>query len=162
MKKLKTLVLLLLTAITATVAVGCGSTDTAATGDTYKVLKFGQATPSAGLDMQKSTSSTSASIADSVTESLLRFNDSNEEEPVLLTGFPTVSEDGRTYSFELKQGVTFTNGTELKSSDVKYTFERMFNPETKATSYGYFNMITGAQDILNGTTKEPFRFPDYR
>lgn len=154
MKKLKTLVLLLLTAITATVAVGCGSTDTAATGDTYKVLKFGQATPSAGLDMQKSTSSTSASIADSVTESLLRFNDSNEEEPVLLTGFPTVSEDGRTYSFELKQGVTFTNGTELKSSDVKYTFERMFNPETKATSYGYFNMITGAQDILNGTTKE--------
>ena len=43
---------------------------------------------------------------------------------MLITDFPTVSDDGLTYSFELKQGVHFTNGTELTSKDVKFTFER--------------------------------------
>ena len=41
--------------------------------------------------MQTSTSSRAASIADEVTESLLRFDDDNNEEPVLITDFPTVS-----------------------------------------------------------------------
>lgn len=119
-----------------------------------KVLKFGQANAGEGLDMQKSTSSRAASIADEVTESLLRFNDDNEEEPVLLTGFPTVSEDGLTYSFELKQGVHFTNGTELTSKDVKFTFERMFKPDTAAKSTAYFDMIKGAKDMLAGTAEK--------
>lgn len=119
-----------------------------------KVLNFGQANASSGLDMQTSTSSLSASIADSVTESLLRFNDNNEEEVVLLTDFPEISEDGTEYTFELKQGIYFTNGTELTSKDVKYTFERMFTPATGATSYGYFSMIKGAQAMLDGEATE--------
>ena len=123
------------------------STETAAADGEKKVLRFGQASSGEGLDMQTSTSSRSASIADEVTESLLRFDDDNNEEPVLLTDFPTVSDDGLTYSFELKQGVHFTNGTELTSKDVKFTFERMFTPATAAKSTAYFNMIQGAQDM---------------
>lgn len=119
-----------------------------------KVLKFGQANSGEGLDMQRSTNSRSASIADEITESLLRFDDDNNEEPVLLTGFPTVSEDGLTYSFELKEGVLFTNGTELTSKDVKFTFERMFTPDTAAKSTAYFDMIAGAKDMLAGTATE--------
>ena len=122
--------------------------------DSYKVLRFGQALSGDGLDMQRSTSSTSASIADEVTESLLRFNDDNEEEAVLLTDFPEVSEDGTVYSFELKEGVYFTDGTELTSEDVEYTFERMFKPQTGAKSYSYFSMIKGAADMLDGKTED--------
>lgn len=122
--------------------------------DTYKVLRFGQALSGDGLDMQRSTSSTSASIADEVTESLLRFDDNNEEEVVLLTDFPEVSEDGTVYSFELKEGVYFTDGTELTSEDVLYTFERMFTPETGAKSYTWFSMIKGAQEMLDGKSDE--------
>lgn len=119
-----------------------------------KVLKFGQANAGEGLDMQTSTNSRAASIADEVTESLLRFDDDNNEEPVLLTDFPTVSDDGLVYTFELKQGVHFTNGTELTSKDVKFTFERMFNPATAAKSTAYFNMIKGAKDMLDGNATE--------
>ena len=118
--------------------------ETAGDDGAKKVLRFGQASSGEGLDMQTSTSSRSASIADEVTESLLRFDDDNNEEPVLLTDFPTVSDDGLTYSFELKQGVHFTNGTELTSKDVKFTFERMFTPATAAKSTAYFSMIQGA------------------
>lgn len=134
------------------------SADTTQAGETKtgsgtgeKVLKFGQANAGTGLDMQKSTSSGAASIADEVTESLLRFNDKNEEEVVLLTDFPKVSDDGLTYSFELKKGVKFTNGVELTTKDVQYTFERMFTPETGAKSTTYFDMIKGAKDMLAGS-----------
>ena len=125
------------------------SAQTAGEDGARKVLRYGQANSGEGLDMQKSTSSRSAAIADEVTESLLRFDDDNNEEPVLLTDFPSVSDDGLTYSFELKQGVHFTNGTELTSKDVKFTFERMFTPSTAAKSTAYFNMIQGAQDMRN-------------
>ena len=37
----------------------------------------------------------------------------------------TVSDDGRTYTFELKQGVEFHDGTELTASDVVYSWERL-------------------------------------
>ena len=118
------------------------------------VLRFGQAPYGDTLDMQISTGSLSASIADEVTESLLRFDDDNNEEVVLLTDFPTISEDGTAYSFELKPGVYFTNGTELHASDVKFTFERMFTPSTGAKSYSYFNMIVGAKEMLAGEAAE--------
>lgn len=36
-----------------------------------------------------------------------------------------VSEDGLTYDFTLKDGVVFSNGSELTASDVQYTFERL-------------------------------------
>lgn len=147
------------------VLTGCGqssgTSDTSAdasssqtSSDGKKVLRFGQAPYGSTLDMQISTGSLSASIADEVTESLLRFDDDNNEEPVLITDFPTVSEDGKTYSFELKQGVLFSNGTELHSSDVKFTFERMFTPATGAKSYSYFNMIEGAKAMLDGSATE--------
>lgn len=171
----KKLMTALLSAGVATLALsGCGgsSSDSANTADqkdagtaqesgstagsegAKKVLKFGQANAGEGLDMQTSTNSRSASIADEVTESLLRFDDDNNEEPVLLTDFPTVSDDGLVYTFELKQGVHFTNGTELTSKDVKFTFERMFNPATAAKSTAYFNMIKGAKDMLDGNATE--------
>ena len=130
------------------------SAQTAGEDGARKVLRYGQANSGEGLDMQKSTSSRSAAIADEVTESLLRFDDDNNEEPVLLTDFPSVSDDGLTYGFELKQGVHFTNGTELTSKDVKFTFERMFTPSTAAKSTAYFNMIQGAQDMLAGSATE--------
>ena len=122
--------------------------------DGRKVFRFGQAPYGDTLDMQISTGSASAAIADEITESLLRFDDDNNEEVVLLTDFPTVSEDGTVYSFELKQGVKFTNGTELTARDVKFTFERMFTPATGAKSFSYFNMIVGAKDMLDGKATE--------
>ena len=144
-------------ATTISLLAGCSagkSSSTAETTTEKKVLRFGQANAGTGLDMQISTSSGAASIADEVTESLLRFDDNNEEEPVLIEDFPKVSEDGKVYSFTLKKGVYFTDGTELHSSDVKYTFERMFTPATGAKSTTYFSMIAGAKDMLAGNASE--------
>ena len=37
----------------------------------------------------------------------------------------TVSEDGLTYDFTLRDGVVFSNGSALTASDVQYSFERL-------------------------------------
>ena len=37
----------------------------------------------------------------------------------------SVSEDGLTYSFTLREGIVFSNGSALTASDVQYTFERL-------------------------------------
>ena len=47
-------------------------------------------------------------ITDNVTESLLLTNEKGELEPTLLEEMPTLSDDKLTYSFTLKDGVTFT------------------------------------------------------
>jgi len=46
----------------------------------------------------------------------------------------TVSKDGLTYSFKLKPGVKFHDGTALTAEDVKATFDRIRNPPQGAVS----------------------------
>jgi len=48
-----------------------------------------------------------------------------------------VSEDGLTYSFTLKTGVTFHSGKEFSSADVKYTFDRWLADEASPTAYNF-------------------------
>ena len=42
----------------------------------------------------------------------------------------TVSSDGRTYTFFLREGVVFHNGAPLTSADVVWSFDRYLNPST--------------------------------
>jgi len=46
--------------------------------------------------------------------------------PDLATSIPKPTNGGKTYTFTLRKGIKFSNGKELKASDVKYTFERLF------------------------------------
>ncbi len=43
--------------------------------------------------------------------------------------------DGRTYSFRLRRGVRFSSGKELKASDVRASFERMFRIEAQSSVF---------------------------
>lgn len=45
----------------------------------------------------------------------------------------TLSEDGRTYTFKLRQDVTFHHGKPLTAQDVKYSFERLADPRNAST-----------------------------
>jgi len=58
-------------------------------------------------------------------ESLLSFPDGQyPPEPKLIEGYD-VSEDGLTYTFDLKTDVTFHDGSELTAADVVYSYRRL-------------------------------------
>jgi len=44
--------------------------------------------------------------------------------PMLASEMPTVSADGKTYTFKLRSGVKFQNGDTMTASDVAYSFQR--------------------------------------
>ena len=71
--------------------------------------------------------------------------------PDLATDY-TVSDDGLTYTFNLRKGVTFHNGREFKASDVKYTLERVVNPKTQSPGAGFFDTIKGFAEESAGET----------
>ena len=70
-----------------------------------------------------------------------------------LAEFWEVSEDGRCYTFRLRKGVTFSNGSPLTSADVEYTFKRLLtHPESCNRDIAY--NIVGVAALESGETDE--------
>ena len=82
-------------------------------------------------------------------------NDANglmEIQPSLASSWE-VSEDGRTYTFHLRENVTFSNGSPLTASDVKYTFVRLLtHPES--CNRDIADQIVGAQALESGKAED--------
>ena len=61
-----------------------------------------------------------------------------------------ISEDGTTYTFTLRKGVTFHNGRELTAEDVKYSLDRVTDPKTQSPGAGFFSSIEGYDAVAAG------------
>ena len=61
-----------------------------------------------------------------------------------------VSKDGLKYTFHLRKGVKFHNGEELKADDVLFTINKMMDPKAANINSYQYEMIKGANDVLNG------------
>jgi YVTN family beta-propeller protein len=69
--------------------------------------------------------------------------------PDLAASLPSVSDDGLTYRFVLREGITFSTGQTLTVEDVRYTFERAFALSADATT------LLGAIDGARDCNREP-------
>lgn len=67
--------------------------------------------------------------------------------PNLAEAMPTVSEDGRSYTFKLRQGIKFSNGKELSTDDVVASLQRIFKV-LGPTSGTFYAGIVGADACL--------------
>src|SRR5699024_5167945 len=63
-------------------------------------------------------------LMENVYESLVRLDDEGEIQPGLAEDW-SLSDDRRTYTFDLREGVKFSNGADLTSEDVKFSYERV-------------------------------------
>lgn len=84
---------------------------------------------------------------------LIKLQDAGTPIPALAESW-TVSEDGTVYTFKLREGLKFSNGRDLTTEDVKYSFERLLSPEQAAPTAFMFQDIVGAKDKLAGNATE--------
>ncbi len=99
-------------------------------------------------------------ILDSIFDRLVRLDPATMEPVPSLAESYEVSDDGLVYTFTLRSGVTFHNGRALTSADVKYSFERIMNPDVPAVAKGYFAALTSLETPDDATVvltySEPF------
>ncbi len=62
---------------------------------------------------------------------LLRVGPDGQLEPDLAAALPGISEDGRTYTFRLRPGLSWQDGVALTSRDVAFTISRLTEPDFK-------------------------------
>ncbi|PIR20740.1 MAG: ABC transporter substrate-binding protein [Deltaproteobacteria bacterium CG11_big_fil_rev_8_21_14_0_20_47_16] len=66
----------------------------------------------------------------------------------------TVSPDGKTYTFFLRNNAQWSDGTPIAAQDFVYSYERMLNPNTGAHFAHHLFILKGAQDYNAGKTKD--------
>ncbi|TKX82937.1 ABC transporter substrate-binding protein, partial [Halorubrum sp. SS5] len=57
----------------------------------------------------------------------------------------SINDDRTEYTFTLRDGVTFHDGSELTSSDVQYTIERITDPDVGARYSGVFTSVESVE-----------------
>ncbi len=66
----------------------------------------------------------------------------------------TVSDDGTTYTFHIREGWTWSDGTPVTAGDYVYAFQRIVDPATAAPMAYRVYVIQGAQAINQGDTTD--------
>jgi len=63
--------------------------------------------------------------------------------PDLATAIPKPQDGGKTFVFHIRKGIKFSDGKELKPSDVMFTFERLFKIGQSPNAGTWYNVIVG-------------------
>ena len=83
-------------------------------------------------------------------EGLLIVDENNQVQPGQAESWE-VSEDGLTWTFHLREGLKWSDGTDLDATDFVYTYKRVADPDTAAPySQTAVGMIAGYDEAMNG------------
>jgi len=90
------------------------------------------------LDPAQVTDLNSNRVGRRVVETLVTFPDESTQVVPGLAESWTISKDGLQYTFKLRSGVKFHDGTPLNAEAVKFSIERQINPEHPANKLGKY------------------------
>lgn len=91
-------------------------------------------------------------VVQTLFEGLTRFNPTNATaEPGLAESWD-VSEDGKTYTFHIRDNAKWSTGEKITAHDFVYSWIRVLNPDTASEYSGNLFYIKGAEDFNLGKT----------
>jgi peptide/nickel transport system substrate-binding protein len=79
-----------------------------------------------------------------VFEGLTRINENGEVLPALASSWE-ISDDGKTYTFKLAEGVTFHDGSSFDSADAKFSLERIAAEESENAQKALYAAIESVE-----------------
>jgi len=72
-----------------------------------------------------------------------------------------VSPDGLAYTFYLQEGVQFHDGTDLDAQAVKWNFEHMMDPQTRAFTRVFYKDVREVEVVDRHTVRFVLHEPNY-
>jgi len=118
-------------------------------------LVIGQIAEPKSLDPHVATALNDFRIAANLYEGLVRFRSGTLEiEPALAESW-TISDDGKTYTFQLREGVRFQDGTSFDAEAVRFNFERLLDEDHPFAHTGPFPLAFFFSRIQEIETPDP-------
>ena len=77
-------------------------------------------------------------------DGLLDYDYEGKMIPSLAAKLPVVSDDGRIFRFELRDGIKFHNGREITADDISWSLHRLLSERIGSPGYPFFKSIEGA------------------
>ena len=139
----------------ATLLVGCGDGRTTAekkAAEGYLIIN-NMAEPS-GLDPQTVTGLSESHIVGALFEGLVNYDPKDLHPVPGIAESWTMSADGKTWTFRLRQTAKWSNGDPITSADFLFSYERMLRPSFGAEYASMLHGIRGAKDFAAGKTKD--------
>ncbi|MEU4611178.1 ABC transporter substrate-binding protein [Streptomyces umbrinus] len=140
----------------ATVASACSAPGEGASGDTATSAVVGIAyepeTLSPLLGFGKDGNS-------KIFDGLLTHDADLELKPALAAALPEVSDDGRTYTYALREGVKFSDGEPFTAKDVVFTYETILDEKTNNASKGELDAIESVEAKGDDTVVFRLKYP---
>lgn len=136
-------------------AAGCSTSGQSGSGPTLTVAREKDAVT---LDPSLATDGNSLNVTQEVMKGLVQFKPGTYDvEPVIAKSW-TTSKDGRTWTFILKKGLTFSDGTPVDAEAVKFNFDRwrlISSPYHANSAFPYYASMFGGFPGLIANVEAP-------
>ncbi len=141
-----------------------GAAGTTSSGETKDTLIVAINVDPPTLDPHQSSTAPSVNNLQPVYETLYRYDQNGELQPLLATGYERI--DDLNWRFTLRDDVYFHNGEKMTANDVLYSFTRASGPDGAKVSYimAYIdaaNCKVEDENTIVIATKEPFPLLGY-
>lgn len=110
---------------------------------------FGITQDLVSLDPHTTTDAGTRSVVFNLYEGLVKPTSGGDLEPAVAESY-VISEDAKTYTFTLRDGVTFHDGSEVTAEDVKYSIERYAESQGESSAFSNVESV----EIVDENTVE--------
>lgn len=151
MNKWKKLATAGLAVATLSVLAACGNGGSKSSSSDTSTINWYTPTEILTLDISKNTDRYSAMAIGNAGSNLLRVDENGKNQPDLAEKVE-VSEDGKTFTASLRDGIKWSDGSDITAEDFVYTWRRMVDPAT-ASEYAYLVSdahVLNADEVISG------------
>ncbi|MEU4078308.1 ABC transporter substrate-binding protein [Streptomyces venezuelae] len=92
-------------------------------------------------------------------DGLLAFDADMKLKPALASELPHISADGLTYTYTLRDGVTFSDGAPFTAKDVVFTYRTILDPRTNNASRTELDALKSVEAVGDDTVVFHLKYP---
>ncbi len=117
-----------------------------------KIVTFNLSSEPKSIDPQLNSATDGGIVINNTFEGLMRMDAHGQPAPATAESY-TVSEDGKTYTFKIREDAEWSDGKPVTANDFEYAWKRALNPAV-ASEYAFqLYYLENGQEYFNGKAK---------